>query len=330
MSETTCDLVVVGAGPAGLSAGVYGASDGISTVVLEAGAVGGHAATSSRIDYLGFPAGISGAELVDRAKVQAGNLGARITAPADAVKLEGADGTFRVELADGDSLRSHAVIIATGAHHPDLAISGLKKFADRSVHYAATEVEGEACRGERVVLFGTGAAAGQGAYLLSHYVHRLTLVIFEADLKVIMPNDLADKVAERPNVDVISHSEVKQLTGDAALESVMVADIERAEHRAIDARALFVLIDGKPSTQWLGGTVALDDAGYVLTGKDAATAGTSGENAGLGPPQALETSRSGVFAIGDARSGSPRRVAAAIGDGANVIRQVHQRLIGSI
>ena len=265
---------------------------------------------------------------MERATVQARKLGARITVPADAVKLNGGDGTFRVELADGESPIGRAVIIATGVERPGLTISGLDKFAGESVHYAATQVEGEVCRGERVVVVGTGATAGQGAHLLSQYVDRLTLVIFEDDLEVCMPGDLPNKVAGRPNVDVITHSEVKQLTGDDALEAVVVADIESPERQTIDASALFVLIDGAPRTRWLRGTLALDGGGYVLTGKDAADAGIGRENVGLGPPHQLETNLAGVFAVGDARSGSPQRVAAAIGDGQSVIRQVRQRLSG--
>jgi thioredoxin reductase (NADPH) len=328
-SETSCDLIVVGAGPAGLAAGVYGASDGLSTVVLEATAIGGQAGMSSRIDYLGFPAGISGSELVKRATVQAGKLGARVTMPADAVKLEGGGGVFRVELADGESLIGRAVIIATGLNHRGLAISGLDKFAGAGVHYAATQAAAQLCRGERVVLVGGGTAAGQAAQLLSSYAERLTLVIREDDLQVSMPHDLADKVAAHANVAVMTHSEVKQVTGDDALEALVVADIESAERQRIDARALFVLNSGEPRTRWLRRALALDGTGYVLTGQDAASGGGRGENVGSGSPQPLETSLAGVFAVGDARSGSPQRVAAAIGDGAVVIRQVRQRLGGS-
>jgi thioredoxin reductase (NADPH) len=329
-SETRWDLIVVGAGPAGLAAGVYGASQGLSTVVLEAVAIGGQAGASSRIDYFGFPAGISGEELVERATVQARKLGAGITVPADAVKLEGGDGTFRVELADGGALIGRAVIVATGVHRRGLPISGIDEFAGGRVHYAATEVEGELCRGERVVLVGSGAPAGQAVQLLSGYVHRLTLVLREDDLRVSMPRDLADKVAGHPNVEVITHSEVKQLIGDDALEALVVAEIESTEPETetIEARELFVLTGGEPSTQWLPGTVARDGAGYVLTGRGTARAGIRGENVGLGPPHPLETSLAGVFAVGDARSGSPPRVAAAIGDGETVIRQVRQRLAG--
>jgi thioredoxin reductase (NADPH) len=330
MSETSHDLIVVGAGPAGLAAGVYGAADGLSTVVLEAAAIGGEAGASTRIDYLGFPDGISGAELVERATVQARKLGARIAVPANAVRLEGGDGTFRVKLANGESLIGRAVIVATGVQHPGGEISGLDKFAGDSVHYTATEVEGQLCRGKRVVLAGSGAPAGQAVQLLSGYVHRLTLVIREDDLEVSMPEDLGRQVAGHPNVDVITHSEVKRLTGDDALEALVVGDIEgtEPETRTIAASALFVLIGGEPRTQWLRGTLALDGAGYVLTGQDTAGAGIRGENVGLGPAHPLETSLAGVFAVGDARSGSPPRVAAAIGDGATVIRQVRQRLIG--
>jgi thioredoxin reductase (NADPH) len=332
-SETTCDLIVVGGGPAGLATAVYGASEGLSTVVLEALATGGQAGTSSRIEnYLGFPAGIAGAELAERATIQTQKFGARITVPAEAVGLEAPDGTFRVELRDGESVIGRAVVIATGVRYRRLPIADLAKFEGTSVHYAATQIEAQLCRGDPVVAVGGGNSAGQAALLLSRYVPRLSLVIRERDLEDNMSRYLADRIASMPSVDVLTHCEVRELIGDDTLEAVIVEDTETGERHRIDARALFVFIGADPHTEWLRGSVAVDDGGYILTGLDAAAACAGGDprDGASRSPQLLETSLAGLFAAGDVRSGSTQRVAAAVGDGAIAIRQVHQFLGGRV
>jgi thioredoxin reductase (NADPH) len=330
-AETTCDLIVVGAGPAGLAAAVYGASEGLETVVLEALATGGQAGTSSRIEnYLGFPAGISGAELAERATIQAQKFGARITIPGEAVGLDPLDGTLRVRLRDGESVIGRAAVVATGVRYRKLPVADLARFEGTSVHYAATQIEAQLCRGDPVVAVGGGNSAGQAALLLSRYVPRLSLVVREPELEDNMSRYLADRIASTPSVDVLTHSEVRELIGDDGLEAVIVEDTETGERHRIDARALFVFIGAEPHTEWLGGGVAMDDGGYVLTGPDAA-AGCQSPGAPDGAsrePQLLETSLAGVFAAGDVRSGSTQRVAAAVGDGAIAIRQVHQFLAG--
>ena len=332
-SETTCDLIVVGGGPAGLAAGVYGASEGLSTVVLEALATGGQAGTSSRIEnYLGFPAGISGAELAERATIQAQKFGARITVPGEAVGLEALDGTFRVKLREGESVIGRAVVIATGVRYRRLPIADLDKFEGTSVHYAATQIEAQLCRGEPIVAVGGGNSAGQATLLLSRYVPRLSLVVREPQLEENMSRYLADRIASLSSVDVLTHCEVRELIGEDTLEAVIVEDLETGERHRLDARALFVFIGADPNTEWLRGSVALDDGGYILTGHDAAAA-CAPLQAGNGTsraPQLLETSMPGVFAAGDVRSGSTQRVAAAVGDGAIAIRQVHQFLGGRL
>lgn len=332
VSETTCDLIVVGGGPGGLAVAVYGASEGLSTVVLEALATGGQAGTSSRIEnYLGFPAGLSGGELAERATIQARKFGAQITVPGEAVALEPLDGTFRVRLRDGESVVGRAVVIATGVRYRKLPISDLVRFEGASVHYAATEIEAQLCRGDPVVAVGGGNSAGQAALTLSRYVPRVSLVVREQDLGENMSRYLADRIASIPSVDVLTHCEVRQLIGDDALEAVIVEDTETGQRRRIDARALFVFIGAEPHTEWLRAHVALDDGGYVLTGQDAAACAPTGAgNGGRRAPQLLETSLPGVFAAGDVRSGSAQRVAAAVGDGAIAIRQVHQFLGGRL
>jgi thioredoxin reductase (NADPH) len=332
-SETTCDLIVVGGGPAGLAAGVYSASEGLSTVVLEALATGGQAGTSSRIEnYLGFPAGISGAELAERATIQAQKFGARVTVPGEAAGLEALDGTFRVKLREGESVIGRAVVIATGVRYRRLPIADLAKFEGTSVHYAATQIEAQLCRGDPIVAVGGGNSAGQAALLLSRYVPRLSLVLREPQLEENMSRYLADRISSLPSVNVLPHCEVRELIGDDTLEAVIVEDTETGERHRLDARALFVFIGADPNTEWLRGSVALDDGRYILTGHDAASA-CAPLPAGNGPsrvPQLLETSMTGVFAAGDVRSGSTQRVAAAVGDGAIAIRQAHQFLGGRV
>jgi thioredoxin reductase (NADPH) len=332
-SETTCDLVVVGAGPAGLAAAVYGASEGLDTVVLEALATGGQAGTSSRIEnYLGFPAGISGPELAERATIQAQKFGARITLPGEAVGLEALDGTFGISLRDGESVVGRAMVVATGVRYRRLPVAGLAKFEGTSVYYAATPIEAQLCRGDPVVAVGGGNSAGQAALLLSRYVPHLSLVVREPDLKDSMSRYLAARIANTPSVDVLTHSEVRGLIGDDALEAVIVEDTETGERRRIEARALFVFIGAEPHTEWLHGRVAVDDGGYILTGHDAAaTCPSPAASNGAGrEAQLLETSLAGVFAAGDVRSGSTQRVAAAVGDGAIAIREVRQFLGGRL
>jgi thioredoxin reductase (NADPH) len=328
--EVTCDLLVVGAGPAGLAAAVYGASEGMSTVVLEALATGGQAGTSSRIEnYLGFPAGISGAELAERATIQARKFGAELTVPGEAARLEPEDGVFRIRLRDGECPIGRTVVVATGVRYRKLPVPGLEALEGISVHYAATLMEAQLCRGDPVVAVGGGNSAGQAVLFLSRYVPQLTLVVREAELDENMSRYLADRIAHIPSVQVLTHSEVRELIGEGVLEGVVVEDVQNGEQRKLPASALFVFIGADPHTGWLQDQIALDDGGYVLTGEDAATAADSPRRAnGLHrSPLPLETSLPGVFAAGDVRSGSTQRVSAAVGDGANAIRNAH-RLLG--
>jgi thioredoxin reductase (NADPH) len=330
-SEMTADLVVVGAGPAGLAAALYGASEGLRTVVLESVATGGQASMSPRIEnYLGFPAGLSGGELAERATIQARKFGARITIPGEAVGLELLDGGFRIRLSDGGEARGRAVVIAAGVRYRRLPLANLDRLEGICVHYEATQIEAQECRGEPVVAVGGGNSAGQGVLLLARYVPRLTLVVRERSLDENMSRYLADRIEATPSIAVLTHCEVRELIGDDALEAVVVEN-NLGERRRLEARAMFVFIGAQPHTEWLRGGVTLDDGGYVLTGPDAAAAqvplaGANGR--GRHVPQMLETSVPGVFAAGDVRSGSTQRVSAAVGDGAMAIRHVHQFLNG--
>jgi thioredoxin reductase (NADPH) len=323
---TAHDMIIVGAGPAGLAAAVYGASEGLATVVLEAVAAGGQAGTSPRIEnYLGFPAGISGAELAERAVIQAGKFGAEIIVPAQAIALEEAGGRYAVRLDDGTSVAAVAVLIATGARYRRLAVPGLEEFEGVSVFYAATAVEARACMGGPVVIVGGGNSAGQAALYLAGHAARVYLLVRGDDLRQDMSRYLADQLQRDPNVEILRHTEVRELIADTELRGVIAEDSQTGERRTLEARALFVFIGADPQTRWLGDQLALDDDGFVLTG--AVLTAAEGANWPPGrPPSLLETSRPGVFAAGDVRSGSVKRVTAAAGEGSIAVRLVHQHL----
>ncbi|MGH1562592.1 FAD-dependent oxidoreductase [Mumia sp. DW29H23] len=314
--RTAYDLVVVGAGPGGLAAAVYAASEGLSTVVLDALATGGQAATSSQIEnYLGFPAGITGAELADRAVVQARKFGAAFSIPGEATSLTQADGYHTVGLAEGDSLVAHAVLIATGVRYRRLDIPGTDRLERSSIYYAATEFEARLCRQDPVTVVGGGNSAGQAACFLARQSPVVNLVIRHGDLCRDMSRYLADRVEQSPRIVVWRNSEVRELIGEEALEEVLVRDLQSDEEHRVAATALFVMIGASPHTSWLEGEIPLDAKGYILTGPAADASDAL-----------FETRRQGVFAVGDVRSGSVKRVASAVGEGSVAIRQVHEFL----
>jgi thioredoxin reductase (NADPH) len=318
--KATFDLIVVGAGPAGLAAAVYGASEGLGTLVIDAVATGGQAGTTSKIEnYLGFPAGVSGVELADRATIQAQKFGARITAPLEATGLEGRDGRHVVITDDGSSAAGRAVVIATGVHYRRLAVPRMEQLEPHSVYYAATIAEARICSGDPVVVVGGGNSAGQAALFLAGYARSVQLVAQENDLAENMSRYLAERIKRAPGIEVRLRSEVRELEGNDALQAVVVEDTVTGEIVKVDARALFVFIGADPQTQWLRDRLTLDAGRYILTGPAVV-------HGGRREPLLLETSRPGVFAVGDVRSGSIRRVASAIGDGAMAVRLVHRHL----
>jgi thioredoxin reductase (NADPH) len=321
--ETVCDVVIVGAGPAGLAAAVYGASEGLSTVVLDAVATGGQAGTSSRIEnYLGFPAGISGAELADRAVVQSKKFGATLNVPVEAVRLELGDGVHAVHVDDGTSLRTRTIVIATGARYRKLGLPRLAEFEGTSIYYAATFVEATFCDRQPVSVVGGGNSAGQATIFLAKHARTVTLLIRHDDVSRDMSRYLVDQIEKLPNVEVWRGTEVSELIGgDGRLRALVVRDTKTGERREIATTVLFVFIGAEPCTAWLASAVALDDRGYVLTGSDAPSIGPQ--------PSLLETSRPGVFAVGDVRSGSVKRVASAVGEGAMAVRLLHDHLARS-
>jgi thioredoxin reductase (NADPH) len=327
--ETDADLLVVGAGPAGLAASVYGASEGLRTVTLDSVAAGGQAATSSRIEnYLGFPAGISGAELAERAVVQAEKFGAQISVPGEAVGLGQEEGFQVVRLADGRTIRARAVLIVTGARYRRLDVPGMDRLEEASVYYAATDIEAHQCAPDPVAVVGGGNSGGQAAVFLADHVARVHLVIREDSLTANMSYYLADRIERNPGIEVLLDTEAAELVGERVLERVVVRHRPTGETRTLDARSLFVFIGAQPHAGWVGDGVALDENGFVRTGAEAVGNGRAQTWEALGrAPLLLETSQPGVFAAGDVRSGSVKRVASAVGEGAMAVRLVHEYLM---
>jgi thioredoxin reductase (NADPH) len=315
-SRDAHDVLVVGAGPAGLAAAVTAASEGLSTVVLDAIATGGQAGTSSQIEnYLGFPAGISGAELADRAVVQARKFGATFTIPGEAQSLDRIDGHFVVGLTDGARVEAHTVVLATGVRYRRLDVTGMDRLEDPSVYYAATEFEARLCRGDPVAVVGGGNSAGQAALFLARNASDVNLVIRHDNLDRDMSRYLSDRVEKSPRITIWRTSEVAELIGDEALEAVVIRHRNTDDRDRVPTTALFVLIGAEPHTSWLRGQIPLDENGYILTGNDENACTTS-----------FRTAEPGVLAVGDVRSGSIKRVASAVGEGAIAVRQAYDHL----
>jgi thioredoxin reductase (NADPH) len=322
------DLVIVGAGPAGLAASVYAASEGLDVLTAEALAAGGQAGTSSRIEnYLGFPTGISGADLTRNALVQAQRFGARISVPSKVLAL-GLDGGDRVvTLLDGTRLRTRCVLVASGVEYRRLAVPRFGEFEGAGIYYAATEMEARYCRGEEVVVVGGGNSAGQAVVHLSRYATRVHLLVRGHDLGAHMSRYLVDRLLATPNVTVYLGTVVTGLEGDGHLSAVR-ARTGAEEERTFPTSSLFLFIGADPKTTWLRGCVALDRTGFVLTGTALPAEATATELWRLAArhPLLLETSLPGVFAAGDVRSGSVKRVASAVGEGSMAVSFVHAHI----
>ena len=319
-----CDLLVVGAGPAGLAASVYGASDGMATTLAEDTALGGQAGTSSRIEnYLGFPAGLSGEELAARGALQAQKFGVRIKPAAKAASLSFAGGVHRVTFDDGEAVAARSVIIATGARYNRLALDRLAEFEGVGVYYAATQAEAQACGIGPVAVVGGGNSAGQAALFLSRSCTTVHVIIRRDALAASMSRYLLDRIERNPRIVVWPSTQVTALTGTSKLEAVRLRRQGQPDASELAVTALFVFIGAKPGTGWLAGQLAQDRHGFLLTGNDIPADRLEDQNL---TPLFLETSRPGIFAVGDVRSGSVKRVAAAIGEGSVAVRLAFERL----
>jgi thioredoxin reductase (NADPH) len=322
------DLVIVGAGPSGLAAAVYGASEGLDVLVVESTAPGGQAGASSRIEnYLGFPTGISGQDLAARASSQAAKFGAQLMVGNDAKRLSCDRKPYTLEIGDGQRLPARAVIIATGAEYRRLPIDGLPRFEGAGVYYAATFMEAQLCAGEDVVVVGGGNSAGQAAVFLAQTARRVHMLIRSGGLADSMSRYLIRRIEDHPAIVRHVHTEIASLEGNGHLERVGWRDSQSGRIEAHGIRHVFAMTGAVPSTRWLDSCLTLDANGFIKTGPDLSPEDLVSARWPLArPPHLLETSLPGVFAIGDVRAGSLKRVASAVGEGSIAIAAVHQIL----
>ena len=315
-AEEIFDVAIVGAGPAGLAAAVYAASEGLRTIVLEGNAPGGQAGTSSKIEnYLGFPLGVTGQELASRAEIQAQRFGARLEVSRNVVGILHPQGLHRLCLAGGRAVTSRTVVIATGARYRKLKVPGYERFELRNIHYAATAIETSRCVGHEVVVVGGGNSAGQAALHLSKQAHRVRLVVRGDALNATMSDYLLQRICSSPRITLHLNCEVEAVLGEEQLLCVEIRDHHSQERQVFSASNIFVMIGADPNTSWLEGNLDLDRSGFVRTGE-----------AEWQPASKFATSYPGVFAIGDVRSGSVKRVASAVGEGSVVISDIHRYL----
>jgi thioredoxin reductase (NADPH) len=329
VDQRTFDVVVLGAGPAGLATAVYASSEGLSTLVIERFAPGGQAGTSDRIEnYLGFPTGLSGSELTQRATLQAWKFGAVISSAHGGCRFSDSesDGMRPLVLEDGQHVRARLVVLAVGADYRRLPADGADRFEGRGLYYAATHLEALQASDEDVVVVGGGNSAGQAVVNLTSYARRIHLVVRRA-LRATMSSYVIDRIEAAGNVEIWEGCEVTALHGGEELEAVTVACRDQGEHR-LNATGVFAMIGAAPRTEDMDGLVGLDDKGFIVTGEDATRHQSFAEHRERTERQhlLLETTRPNVFAIGDVRSGSTKRVASAVGDGALVVRSMHEAL----
>jgi len=326
-SQELYDVVVIGGGPAGLAAGVYGASEGLKTLVIERQTPGGQAGTSSRIEnYLGFPTGLSGSELAHRAWTQAVRLGAEILAPQEVTGLCVQDGYKVLTLTDGSEVKTRAVILTTGVSYRTLEVPGMDRLSGAGVYYGAARTEARSCQEQDVYIVGGGNSAGQAAMYLATYARRVFILIRGESLAASMSAYLIEQIGQTENIELLPFAEIAEVCGTDHLEEVVVRRQGQLEQRP--ARALFVFIGAKPSTEWVCDTIVCDSKGFVLTGRDLVTDpryATAWQHPRR-EPYLLETCVPGIFAAGDSRAGAMARVASAVGEGSMAIKFVHQYL----
>lgn len=310
------DVLIVGGGPAGVAAGVYAGAEGLRALVIEDVAIGGQAGTSSRIEnYMGFPTGISGGDLVWRGEIQAMKFGTRFAMPRRVTTLERlADGTFSAIFEGGERVRGGAVIVAAGVQYRRLPIDRLADFEGAGIYYAATEIEARYCKGTQAVIVGGGNSAGQAAMYLSRSARCAHVLVRGRSLAASMSSYLSSRLEADPNIALAYGTEVVALHGSDHLEAVTIRDVDTGEMRQIETRALFIMVGAAPNTGWLSGLVALDSKGFVRTGAE------------VGASSPFATSQPGIFAVGDIRAGSVKRVASAVGEGSVVVSKVWEYL----
>ena len=322
------DLIIVGGGPAGLAAAVYGASEGLDTVLIEREAPGGQAGTSSRIEnYLGFPVGLSGADLARRAVTQARRFGVEILTPQEVKGIRVEDPYRFVQLADGSEISCHSLILALGVSWKRLDVPGLEKLTGAGVYYGAAQTEAISCQGEEVYIIGGANSAGQAAMYFSKYASKVTILVRGDSLTKSMSQYLIDQINETPNIKVMVHSSVIEAKGETSLEAISIANSQTGETKTVSATSLFIFIGAVPRTDWLEGVLERDNRGFILTGQDLKHHGTRPKGWTLErDPFLLETNVPGIFAVGDVRHNSIKRVASGVGEGSICVQFVHQYL----
>ena len=321
------DLIIVGAGPAGLAAAVYAASEGLDVLIIEGASTGGQAGSSSKIEnYLGFPTGVSGQELATRAIVQAEKFGAKMMLAHSVARLDCGKTPYKVVLDNGNRLAARAIVISTGAQYNKPQIPNLPKFEGQGIYYGATFMESQLCEGEEAIIVGGGNSAGQAAVYLSQTASKVHILVRSGQLSDTMSRYLIQRIEENPAIELHYKTEIVDLEGDTHLERVTWRDKGTGESSTHDIRHVFIMAGASPRTDWLKGCLVLDNKGFILTGRDLDTATTSPVWPLTRPAQMLETSLPGVFAVGDVRSGNVKRVASAVGEGAIAIHLVHRAL----
>ena len=323
------DVVVVGAGPAGLAASVYAASEGLNVTAIEQNSPGGQAGTSSKIEnYLGFPFGISGQELAQSARIQAVKFGTRIANPVEAVALEQKGSQYEVKFADGRRIRARSVVIATGAKYQRLDVAGAERYRGCGLYYGATAMESELCAGFDVVVVGGGNSAGQGAVHLAKNARNVHILVRRDGLADTMSRYLVRRIEETPNIHLYTYCQITRLFGDD--ERLHAIEYENRDTRKtvhLETPSVFLFLGARPCTSWLEGTLALDDKGFIKTGPDLNPDELGGtEDGPVHHPTLFESSLSRVYAVGDVRSGSVKRVASAVGEGSIVVQFIHRAL----
>ncbi|HEX6879702.1 MAG TPA: FAD-dependent oxidoreductase [Terriglobales bacterium] len=324
------DLIIVGAGPAGLAAAVYAASEGLDSLLVETEAPGGQAGSSSKIEnYLGFPMGVSGQELASRAIHQAQKFGAQMMVARSVTRLDCTRHPYKLVTEDGMELSARSIVIATGAQYNKPPIENLHKFEGQGVYYGATHMESQLCQKEEVIVVGGGNSAGQAAVFLSQTAKKVYMLVRSGNLSDTMSRYLIQRISDNPNIELHVNTEIVKVTGGHHLEQVEWKNKVTRETTTRPIQHIFIMAGASPRTEWLRGCVALDEKGFILTGRDlllSQDVETTTPWKPSRPPQMLETSLPGVFAVGDARAGSVKRVASAVGEGAIAVHLVHRAL----